>query len=223
MEDLALTKMCVNPIDVYEIGYEELFHYIDRVTVTNALISGFKTFMVLAEIEWRQEPDLEVLEKLDFFHLNGIPSITELKRNGKKGIYIARGKHLDFYADILDVMTSEFFCFFEYPLTYTKEGIYIQVVGKRGDIKKFQEFLTRLGIAFNTVYVNRYHIKGRGFLSELTDRQYDCLKAAFNNGYYDIPRGEDLRRVASHLGITHGALAFHIRKAHQTIMKALLE
>ena len=188
----------------------------DSATITNALIYDHTAFLVIGEVEWVGEPDIEIVRKFQFFK-----DITELSHEGNRYLYMAHGHPLPFYADIMEVMNKEFFCFFEFPLVYRREGVYVLVVGSRKNIRLFCDFVRELGIGVDVMYVKEYHVKGRAILSELTDRQYECMKMAKDMGYFDIPKKADLREVAERKWITHGALAFHIRKAQRTIVNAL--
>ena len=214
---LSIMKLRFEPYDIYNLGYRDYFEHINKATVTNAFIYAPDAFFVVAEVEWSGKPDIKFLRKLEFFE-----EIEELSRDNNTVSYLARGRNLEVYAEILDIMTREFFCFFEYPMVYAPEGVYVQIVGRRRDLKRFADMVEGLDIVSDVVFVKPYHIRGRAMLSELTDRQLELLKAAHEHGYYNIPKGTDLRELAKIKGITHGALAFHLRKAHRTILQALL-
>jgi predicted DNA binding protein len=121
----------------------------------------------------------------------------------------------------MDIMYSQFFCFFEFPHVYEKEKVTFQVVGERSNIKRFVDMLSDLGFEVEIGNVRKYHVKGRALLSELTQKQYECMKMAVQSGYFEIPRRADLRKLAKKKKITHGAFSFHLRKAQRTINKAL--
>lgn len=52
----------------------------------------------------------------------------------------------------------------------------------------------------------------------LTDRQYETLTAAYEGGYYDIPRATELGDLASEMGISHQALSERMRRATGTLV-----
>jgi predicted DNA binding protein len=216
MQELAIAKLSFDPFDIYDLGYEELFDHFEEVVVTNALIDSSKTFFVLAEVVWKGHPNMDLIKKFEFFD-----EVLEMSHEGNKYIYMAVGHHLPIYSDIIEVMITQFHCFIEYPLVYKRDYVYEQVVGKRKNLKKYMDFLSDLGITFRVEYVKDYHIKGRALLSELTPRQYECMKMAVRNGYFDIPKRANLRELAKRMKITHGAFSFHIRKAQRTINRAL--
>jgi len=69
--------------------------------------------------------------------------------------------------------------------------------------------------------VNRiYRLEeGRQGRFGLTDRQQDTLTAAFERGYYEIPRGTAAKDLAEELGISHQALSEQLRRAHGNLVK----
>ena len=216
MQLLAIVKLGFELFDVYHLGYEELFDHFEEIIVSNALIDSSKTFFVLAEVVWKSEPDITVIRQFEFFD-----EVIEMTREGNHHLYMAIGHHLPIYSEIIDTMTNQFHCFIEYPLIYKKEEVSQMIVGKRENLNRYMDFLSGLGVRFRVEYIKDYHIKGRGILSELTDRQYECMTNAVANGYFEIPRRSDLRKLAARMKITHGALAFHLRKAQRTIFNGL--
>jgi predicted DNA binding protein len=216
MHELAIAKLSFDPFDIYNLGYEELFDHFEEIVVSKALIDSSKTFFVLAEVMWKGVPDMDLIKKFEFFE-----DVVEMSHEGNNYIYMAVGHHLPIYSEIIEVMTTEFHCFIEYPLVYNRDYVYEQVVGKRENLKKYMDFLTDMGVTFRVEYVKDYHIKGRALLSELTERQYECMRMAVQNGYFDIPRRANLRILAKKMKISHGAFSFHIRKAQRTINRAL--
>jgi predicted DNA binding protein len=201
---------------MYHLGYEELFEHFEEIIVTNALIDSSKTFFVLAEVVWKTEPDMRLLRQFEFFD-----EVIEMTQEGNHHLYMAIGNHLPIYSEIIDTMTSQFHCFIEYPLVYKKEEVSQMIVGKRKNLNSYMDFLSGLGVKFRVEYIKDYHIKGRGILSELTDRQYECMSIAASKGYFEIPKKVTLRKLAAQMNITHGALAFHLRKAQRTIVRGL--
>ena len=61
--------------------------------------------------------------------------------------------------------------------------------------------------------------EGRGGRFGLTDNQQSTLLAAFEHGYYEIPRGVTAEELATELGISHQALSEQLRRAHGSLVK----
>lgn len=53
----------------------------------------------------------------------------------------------------------------------------------------------------------------------LTDAQEEAITAAYNHGYYEIPRRIDLTELATTLGISHQALSERLRRGNQTLIE----
>ncbi len=224
MKELVIAQLMFDPENLLSEGYKEPFEYLKKASVTHALFTGPKTFMVISEVEWREEPDISLLSEWEILSREKgwfeFKDITELSRDGRTCIYMSYGEHMPQFAEIMDIMYSEFFCFFEFPHVYEEDKVTFQVVGERGNIKKFVDLFPDLGIDVRIGNIRKYHVKGRALLSELTEKQYDCMKLAVKSGYFDIPRRVDLRKLAKKKKITHGAFSFHLRKAQRTINKA---
>ena len=218
MQGLTITKLKFDPFDVDDVGYGELFDRIEMVTITNGLIYSADAFFVLGEVIWKSKPNIRYLKKFDF-----ITEITELSHIGNRYFYMAHGRQIPFYSEMIEALSTELYCFFEYPIIYTKDYVTVQLVGKRNSISKCIGLFKDLDLSFDILYIKNFHIKGGAILSELTERQYDCMKMATDSGYFSIPRRTNLRKLASKMKITHGAFAFHLRKSQRTIFQALFE
>lgn len=58
---------------------------------------------------------------------------------------------------------------------------------------------------------------------ELSSRQFDILRRAVNAGYYEWPRGKNVKRLAAELGISGPTCLEHIRRAESRIVPAVVE
>ena len=59
-------------------------------------------------------------------------------------------------------------------------------------------------------------------LDALTDRQHEVLEAAYDRGYYDVPRGSSTAEVAAELGVDDSTVAEHLQRAEHNLFGALL-
>lgn len=57
----------------------------------------------------------------------------------------------------------------------------------------------------------------------LTNRQREAAAAAFELGYYDVPREGSVQEVADRLGCAPGTASEHLRKVEQQAVAAMLE
>ncbi|NHN43008.1 DNA-binding protein [Halorubellus sp. JP-L1] len=53
---------------------------------------------------------------------------------------------------------------------------------------------------------------------ELTEKQYETILAAYEAGYYDIPRKINLKELACELDVSHQALSERLRRGHEVLM-----
>ncbi|WP_273837568.1 bacterio-opsin activator domain-containing protein [Halococcus sp. PRR34] len=60
------------------------------------------------------------------------------------------------------------------------------------------------------------------FEHDLTERQYDTLAAAVQQGYYEVPREVDLNTLADDLDISHQALSERFRRATKSLVTSAL-
>ncbi|WP_436930701.1 histidine kinase N-terminal 7TM domain-containing protein [Halosimplex halobium] len=58
---------------------------------------------------------------------------------------------------------------------------------------------------------------------DITDRQEEVLRAAYQSGYFEWPRDSNAEEVADALGISSATLHSHLRKAEQSILSDLFE
>ena len=59
--------------------------------------------------------------------------------------------------------------------------------------------------------------------TRLTPEQQEALSAAFEHGYFEIPRQISMEELAVELGISHQALSERLRRAYETLVDAELQ
>lgn len=52
-----------------------------------------------------------------------------------------------------------------------------------------------------------------------TDRQYEALRLAVENGYYDIPRTASLRELGAELDVSHQAVSYRLRRGIKRLVE----
>ncbi|MFC4989742.1 MULTISPECIES: helix-turn-helix domain-containing protein [Saliphagus] len=73
-----------------------------------------------------------------------------------------------------------------------------------------------IGLEIRTIYSLDDGRQGR---FDLTDGQQDVLVAAYERGYYEIPRDADLEDLAAEFDISHQALSERLRRAHRSLVE----
>jgi predicted DNA binding protein len=56
----------------------------------------------------------------------------------------------------------------------------------------------------------------------LTEQQYESITAAFEAGYYEVPRDAELAEVAAETDVSHQALSERIRRGHHNLIETTL-
>ena len=58
---------------------------------------------------------------------------------------------------------------------------------------------------------------------QLTEKQFETVMAAYEGGYYDIPRKINLKELARRLDVSHQALSERLRRGHEALIANGLE
>ena len=53
---------------------------------------------------------------------------------------------------------------------------------------------------------------------QLTEKQYETVLTAYEEGYYDVPRKINLKELARRLDVSHQALSERLRRGHETLI-----
>jgi predicted DNA binding protein len=88
-------------------------------------------------------------------------------------------------------------------------------------LRELTAHLEDLNVEFEILSLTNYYVKGKDLLSSLTPPQYQCLEMAVEQGYFEIPKKADARKLAGKKGISHSAFLAHIRKAEKKIFEEL--
>lgn len=53
---------------------------------------------------------------------------------------------------------------------------------------------------------------------QLTQKQYETILVAYEEGYYDIPQQINLKKLAQHFDVSHQALSQRLRRGHEVLI-----
>lgn len=98
-------------------------------------------------------------------------------------------------------------------------------VDQAGSQKQLSEMLAELqaaGLNISLQKLRDYRIQ-KTPLDALTDRQREVLEAAYDLGYYDVPRGSSTVEVAAELGVDDSTVAEHLQRAEHNLLGTLLD
>lgn len=102
----------------------------------------------------------------------------------------------------------------------TKNGLIIQLVGKQTAIMDF------LNAIRGKVKVDRVTTGkgGEGMVEKGPSiQQFRVIKTAFENGWYDVPKGISIRDLADKLDLSKSSVAEHLVRAENNIVGNFLE
>lgn len=97
----------------------------------------------------------------------------------------------------------------------------MSLVGPQGTISRAIGEYEAVGAAPELRRLGPYAGRKR-LLDELTDRQREVLRTAFNMGYYEVPREVSTAEVAAELDLDPSTVAEHIQRAERNVFTQLL-
>ncbi|MHC3439954.1 helix-turn-helix domain-containing protein [Natrialbaceae archaeon A-gly3] len=88
---------------------------------------------------------------------------------------------------------------------------------KRAAVSRAYDLLDRYG--FSVTVVRMASVEGTGGVhSTLTETQYETVVAAYEHGYFDVPREVTLRELAAELEVSHQALSERLRRGQAALV-----
>ncbi len=217
MLDFQIIKLNYNPPEVIKSGYELAFSKAKKITILNTLMQSLNKFLFIVEIDWLDQPDNEFVKRHIF-----VKDSVELIIDENKSICLITGTFPKDYSDMLQELSDNFNCFLDFPVILEEQSITVNIVISHKELNEFLDVLSHWGIIFKILSKKRYYPKGYGVISALTSQQLNCLEAAMENGYFDIPKRYNSHEIAEKLNISHTTFLEHIKKAEKTIFSNLL-
>jgi hypothetical protein len=100
--------------------------------------------------------------------------------------------------------------------------IRLVVLGETGKLRRLLHQMTEDGMEYKVLDSSDAKFEPNSPLSQLTQKQRKTLLAAFDGGYYELPRRIDSSEVAVKLGLDKSTVAEHLRKAERTLMRQVI-
>ena len=91
----------------------------------------------------------------------------------------------------------------------------------RDDLSTTHEFCDAHGVTFDVERIRDLEGEPAGRYG-LTREQYEALRAAYEAGYFEVPRRTNLDSLAEELEISHQALSERIRRGEDALLEATL-
>ncbi|MDA4111298.1 MAG: helix-turn-helix domain-containing protein [Thaumarchaeota archaeon] len=98
----------------------------------------------------------------------------------------------------------------------------ISFIGMSSPISKFLKKMERAKIRYRVLSLSDAKFSQESPLSKLTEKQRTVLLAAYNMGYYDIPRRVDSEQLGKKLNLVSSTVAEHLRKAERRLIEEVI-
>ncbi len=123
------------------------------------------------------------------------------------------GVDVDLYQQLVDLPTHPT------EATVTGRGWTVRSqFADRADLASFWDACEQTGIGFQLVRLSRPDVTGADDYG-LTEPQHEAVLAAFEMGYYDVPREATLADIAEELDTTTSALSERLRRGHRQLIE----
>jgi HTH DNA binding domain len=109
------------------------------------------------------------------------------------------------------------------PIEFKDGRLKLTFLGNLNDIKKLLSKADQVGQAFKILSLTDASFSPDSILQSLTEKQRRILSAAYEAGYYDLPRKTDSEELARKLNIGKSTLGEHLRKAENRLMKDIMK
>ena len=218
MQGLKVLKMEFKVYGQYDLGFDRLFDYVEKITTLSSLLFTSEQFIMVSKIEWVDGIDFKSIQESII-----IDDIIEVSSEENKSVVIVIGHLPPIVSELISHVIKEFRCFFEFPMVNVKGKMTIPLVGTKENLTRLLSHLEDLNVEFKMASLTNYYVKGKDLLSSLTPAQYQCLEMAVAEGYFDIPKKADSRKLSAKKGISHSAYLAHIRKAQKKIFEELFD
>jgi predicted DNA binding protein len=98
----------------------------------------------------------------------------------------------------------------------------VTLLGSAKEIRRILRELEKTGMPYRIISLNDAKFSTSSLLGLLTGKQRAALSAAFELGYYDIPRKTSSDELAMRLGMSNPAFVAHRRKAEKRLLAEIL-
>jgi len=104
-----------------------------------------------------------------------------------------------------------------------REGkIRLTFLGNQSQVAEFLGKAKIRGLRYRVVSLTDVDFRG-SLLDRLTRRQREVVRAAFELGYYDVPRTIHAEQLAGTMGLRAGTVVEHLRKAERRLLAGLYD
>ena len=184
-----------------------------QVRVSLVTINGPEGFGIIESLDGTEKP----LKKYVRF-MKKSASISEFSITHKsEHLYWTRAVH-KIKGESIHGTVLENGCMTRLPIIITGGSQYHTIYAPSQ--REFSQMFNSLKERFTSVKIERVRRFPTGMTSPiLTRKQSDAIAIAFSHGYYEIPRGTEIKIIAKDLGIKRVAMQERLRRAEKAIIR----
>ena len=161
--------------------------------------------------------DVERLARTVSDH-SGVASMVTSRSTGLVYVHFEPGEHNKALFDIIGTHQINV----DWPVLYTEQGFQLTLIGEDTDLQQVTADLSET-VEMTIEKTGTYYPRMLDPAWHLTDRQYEIVRVAITEGYYDIPRETSQRDLAAQLDLSRATVAEHLRKAEATVMREVMK
>jgi predicted DNA binding protein len=199
-------------------GVDETFANLDAVT-REALVN----------FDWHSDGTLTLLHRLGGTDIEPLRRALEdhdevlsyeLVTEGTRTYTFVHVTERETLTELLEVV-EEYALLLDPPFQLSEKGISVTVAGSDDALQSaFAEVSERIDVDVESTGV--YVPDEPEYLDRMTDRQYEALVTAYDQGYYETPRTVSFEEVADELGCAPSTANELLRRAESELVDAVL-
>lgn len=210
----------VDVVDFAKMSGDRVIEKIKSLEVLHFIKQDKEEMIIIASVEFK-DPSTKLDEVF-----NEKDSLLQVLDHSKEGKYLILSKSKPQNDPTGQILASEFWAMGGYMLTplEIKNGkLKMSFLGSAKQMRIIPSLLKATGISYKVLQLADANSSPDSPLSQLTEKQRKVLTAAYNYGYYDLPRKIDSRQLSEKLKIGSSDFIKHRRKAERRVLSEVLK
>jgi len=156
MQGLFRAMIQLNYSGEYGLEFSRIFEDINTIRTVSALMYTPEHFVLVLEVDWKNEAKPEVLVNQVF-----VENAKEVYSLRKTSTYVVVGEYPDIVGQLITHVIDELECFFDFPIGIELGKIHLPVVGTKQSIRKRTEFLEEHEFRYELSAMGKFYLPGR--------------------------------------------------------------
>ena len=215
---MRMVTIEIEPSDVVKEMRRPTFEHVHSYEVLEVLKMDYEAALFVDLIECVTKEGVSIH---DLWSIGNMEILSVVKSEGNRHTCLVKGIEMD--------MTKEEYKELDLDLIYTTPSFQSEdriVLSFMGEQKNLMTFVTlmkegQIGEVTNMTF-KRAAYQRKDMLSVLTDKQREVMVAAYNHGYYDVPKGISSERLSERVNISKPTMLEHLRKAERRILAEIM-